>query len=522
MLGNFDGYLNDLNAQTGKWIGMIGGDYGLDANHDFEQTNQILIDYWNQGGLVTISWHLKNPWTGGSPWDTDNNEDLSELIDPNSPMYGIWRAQLDEIADALGPLRDAGVTVLWRPLHEMNGDWFWWGEKHFEGHEQAYKDLYVDMFNYLTYEQRMDNLLWVYSVGDTYQRTLTNYYPGSEYVDVVGIDVYADDANTFDSYTDYRDLQSLGHPMGLTEFGPRISSANGDYDYRRLISAIKSKYHDFVFSYSWHDFNLRGDRVHIAYANNLFAQETFDDSWVITRDEIDLEANPLPTGVTELTGETRIKNLWSDKYLHQTANRLDASVRMFPLRENWPSQRWNIETGVAGAYRLRCSWGNLFLNSTGNRNGSPVEVYSLNNRWAVQLWHIESVGGDTVRFKNRRTGTYLETPNTYKTQTNELDVNSFGQLWVLEYLDGRDVRLPQGEPVELQFASSGDQGMLEVTNIDSPLEYEIHDTSGSLVLMGHRESVNVSTLASGTYLLTGYLKNENGTDRFARGIFTKQ
>lgn len=520
MLSGYNNYVSELRNQTGKWIGMIGGDYGLDGNHNVYQTNQLLIDYWNDGGLVTLSWHFDNPWTGGDSWDTNNYENLWELTDPNSGMYNVWRAQLAEVANALRPLRDAGVTVLWRPLHEMNGDWFWWGEKYWSGHEEAYKNLYINMFNYLTYEQGMNNLLWVYSVGNTYNQTLKNYYPGSQYVDVVGMDLYDDNANTYNPSREYQDMKSLGHPMGFTEFGPTISSAYGNYDYRRMVNNIKSKYPDFVFSYAWH--NWPG--ANIAYASNQYTWNTFNDSWVITRDEIDLEGGnpPPPPPSSGFVGELRIKNLWTNTYLHQTANSPGAKVRLFPLNQNWYSQRWNIENADAGTYRLKCSWGGNYLNNTADYNQAPVNVYSYNGGWWSQMWHIENAGDGRFRFKNRWTGRYLQTPDQLEIETHDLNTNWWSQIWVLEYLDGRNVRLAQGETVELQISPNPATSFIQLKGIDTPLDYQIYDTSGKIVLQGEGQTMNVSTLAKGTYLLVGYLKNEDGTDRFARGIFIKK
>jgi len=99
--------------------------------------------------------------------------------------------------------------------------------------------------------------------------------------------------------------------------------------------------------------------------------------------------------------------------------------------------------------------------------------------------------------------------------------NWWSQIWVLEYLDGRNVRLAQGETIELQITPNPATSFIQLNGIDTPLNYEIYDTSGKLVLQGEGQTMDVSTLANGTYLLVGYLKNEDGTDSFARGIFIK-
>ena len=430
IVGGHNDYVVDLHNRTGKWAGLIGGDYGLDSNHNVYQTNQILIDHWQQGGLVTLSWHSDNPWSGGTSWDTNNVENLWELLTPGNYAYDNWQNQLREMADALRPLRDAGVVVLWRPLHEMNGDWFWWGQKRWAGHEAAYVALYQNMFNYLTYDQGLNNLLWVYSTGVTWDRSLLNYYPGSGYVDVAGIDVYDDNVDTWNSGRDYQDLRSLGHPLGLTEFGPLISSANGSYDYRRLLNNITDKYPEFVFSHSWHNWA----NVKIAYADNPYSWELLNDYRVVTRDEINLESG----GVTSLSGEVRIRNRWTGKYLLQTANQPGGKTAVWDLDWTAWSQRWNLEPvpGNQNQYRLRCSWGNNYLHSTGENNNAAVVVWNYVDDWYSERWAIEQVDGDIYRIRNLWSNRYLSVSgNQNDVEIYDLNPEWWSQQWVIEYND---------------------------------------------------------------------------------------
>ena len=427
----FETFARQLSNQTGKWVGLIGGDYGTDPNHDVWLSNQVFINHWNQGGLVTLSWHFDNPWTGGNSWDTTRNENLWELLSPGTRAYDTWQAQKRAVANALRPLRDAGVVVLWRPFHEMNGEWFWWGRKDFGGHETAYVALWQDLYNYLSYGEGMNNLLWVYSTAVTWDRTLRNYYPGREFVDVTGIDIYDWTVSTYDSQRDYQDLRSLGHPMGLTEFGPSFD-ATGNYDYRLLISNLRSKYPDFVFSHAWHNWFEDGQEVKVSYANNRFAWETFNDPLVVTREEIQLGSTAPPVNGANMEGLVRFRNRATGYYLTQDNNQLGSPAKSF-RDETWWSQQWYVEAldGQPQRYRLRNRSGNRYLNGWNNR------ITSHDSEWRAdsQRWVIEQVDGNYVRIRNFHSGQYVTGGRLLQDiWTQSLNTSLETQEWAIEYV----------------------------------------------------------------------------------------
>ena len=291
-----------LHATTGQWVGLLGMDYyDYDDDHaDYAESNPILIDYWQAGGLVSLSWSIPNPWTGGDAWDT-RNADLTELLDPNAPAHGVWMAHLDNMADALTALRNAGVVVLWRPLHEMNGDWFWWGSGSHPSTPAPYQALWRQMFDYFTVTRGLDNLLWVYSAAgeepwDT-RPAADFYYPGNAYVDVVGQSVYSGTLDQFHIYS-YDRLLSLGKPVALAEFGPGLTwmgPQDGDYDYLILLERLRNRYPQTVYWLSWHDWAEDGVPVYMSIAKNLNATALMNDSCVTTRDEVDWHSYLAPT-----------------------------------------------------------------------------------------------------------------------------------------------------------------------------------------------------------------------------------
>ena len=146
------------------------------------------IQYWEKGGIVTFCWHWNAPspylkeerWYSGfyTEYSTIN---LKKIMDGEDPQgYELLMKDLDAIAVQLGRLRDAGVPVLWRPLHEASGGWFWWGASG----PEAYKWLWNLMFEKFTGEYHLNNLIWVWNGQHA------DWYPGDDTVDMIGEDIY--------------------------------------------------------------------------------------------------------------------------------------------------------------------------------------------------------------------------------------------------------------------------------------------------------------------------------------------
>lgn len=185
-----------------------------------------------QGSIITICWHAVPP-TAKEPVtfmpqgkaDTDSlasvqghltDKEFKELLTPGTKMYKQWARQVDSVAVYLKKLQDARVPVLWRPYHEMNGDWFWWG-----GRVGKYgtADLYRQIYDRLVNVHKLNNLIWVWSIDrpSTPIRKFSNFYPGNEYLDILALDVYGSDFSK--AYYDSLMVLSKGKPVTLGEVG---------------------------------------------------------------------------------------------------------------------------------------------------------------------------------------------------------------------------------------------------------------------------------------------------------------
>jgi mannan endo-1,4-beta-mannosidase len=279
------GYANmieKLHTETGQWIGIIGVDYEylkIFTPEELAQANKALIDYAKAGGLVTITLTPQNPWvndesdlvsnpgTWDGPAGTQNQAafaqvtSLNDLIDPAQPVNVAWMRKLDRVAAALQELRDAGVVVFFRPMQEMNGNWFWWGMRSHPYDPTPYGNVYRHMRDYFTNEKQLNNLIWVYSPNasfgegnnSTWNRTVDWAYPGDAYVDIVAGTNYADNL----VIGDYAKYITMKKPLGIAELGPTIggpAAKNGSWDTSQIVARIKTSYPRISYWVSWHSY----------------------------------------------------------------------------------------------------------------------------------------------------------------------------------------------------------------------------------------------------------------------------
>lgn len=185
-----------------------------------------------KGSLVTICWHAVPPtadepvtFQPAGPHHRDSlasvqgqltDRQFQELLTPGTVLFAKWAAQVDTIAFYLKQLQDAHVPVLWRPYHEMNGDWFWWG-----GRTGKYStaQLYRQLFDRMVHFHKLNNLIWVWNVDrpTTPVRKFSNFYPGNQYLDILSLDVYGSDFKK--AYYDSLLALSEGKPIALGEVG---------------------------------------------------------------------------------------------------------------------------------------------------------------------------------------------------------------------------------------------------------------------------------------------------------------
>jgi mannan endo-1,4-beta-mannosidase len=220
--------LAGMEKITGHYPAVFGQDFGFSAAGTWDGINfrQQIVDEairrHSEGFIITLMWHAVCP-TDREPVDFDESikrkltgREWRDLLTPETEIHERWKSQVDVIAWFLAQLCEAGVPVLWRPYHEMNGGWFWWGKK---TGQPGYAALYRMLFDRLTKFHKLNNLLWVFNANEVRENVepCARCYPGADVVDVLATDVYKGGF----ARTDYDQLLALaaGKPVALGEVG---------------------------------------------------------------------------------------------------------------------------------------------------------------------------------------------------------------------------------------------------------------------------------------------------------------
>lgn len=181
-------------------------------------TESIIAHHQDQNIIVSALFHWRAPNSSSSFYTDEANFDLTAaLADTGSDEYAALIADIDTVASELSKLAEAKIPVLWRPLHEAEGGWFWWGAQGAE----TFQQLWMLMYDRMTNHHGLNNLIWVFTHTDGLSE---DWYPGDSYVDIVGFDGYGDPVNddTHTFVSQYSTLQSRHNGMklvALTETG---------------------------------------------------------------------------------------------------------------------------------------------------------------------------------------------------------------------------------------------------------------------------------------------------------------
>ncbi|MBD2869306.1 glycosyl hydrolase [Paenibacillus arenilitoris] len=217
-----------LNGDYGKLPAIAGFDlieYSPTRQQFGSGSKEIenMLQWHELGGIATLAWHWnapadlvnteEQPWWKGFYKEGTTYDLPAALANPDSESYKRLVGDIDAIAVQLQRLEEARIPVLWRPLHEAEGGWFWWGA---HGPEAA-KQLWRLMYDRLTRHHGIDNLIWIWNSESP------AWYPGDDVVDIVSVDSYPQPGDYSPVSRAYESLLALtgGKKLvALTENGP--------------------------------------------------------------------------------------------------------------------------------------------------------------------------------------------------------------------------------------------------------------------------------------------------------------
>ncbi|MEY3241436.1 MAG: hypothetical protein RIR11_2875 [Bacteroidota bacterium] len=228
---------SDVRFTCGDYPAVYGWELG-NLEHDstanldnvnFKQMKNWIKEGYERGGVITLSWHMDNYHTAGSAWDT--TAAVKDIL-PGGAKHERYKQDLDRFAHFVGDLKSGGlfnkhaIPVIFRPFHEHTGAWFWWGATHVTPDD--FKALWRFTVTYLRDEKKLHQVLYSFSTSYNFksEAEMLAFYPGDEWVDMLGIDFYANDSSD-QTWDEFRRVQSVlvktaearGKVPALTEFG---------------------------------------------------------------------------------------------------------------------------------------------------------------------------------------------------------------------------------------------------------------------------------------------------------------
>ncbi|UBU18344.1 glycosyl hydrolase [Nonomuraea gerenzanensis] len=376
-------YTRVAQSITGQTPGLWGGDFlfaAADVSSRQTMVNEA-IRQWQGGSVVALTWHMCPPTTGPTcGWDSGgvlshlSDSQWSQLVTNGTSLNNAYKSRLAEALPYLRQLQNAGVPVLWRPVHEMNDGWSWWGGR--PGANGSRK-LYQITYDYYT-SQGLTNLVWVWNVKDVSMGSIGEYWPGSSYADVASLDVWA---KLEPSASDYQAMLDVagGKPISLAEVGRTPSPA--------LLNA-QPRWTWFMVWAEW--------LTDPAYNTNAGVQASYFGPRVYNRGEFTITAG----GGATRTGKIRgLGGKCVDVAAANPAN--GTKVQLYTCDANGSAQAWTV--GSDGTIRAlgKC----LDVAGGVGADGTRVQIWDCTSGNANQRWTYDSA---TQRLTSAATGKCLD------------------------------------------------------------------------------------------------------------------
>ncbi|AIQ12809.1 glycosyl hydrolase [Paenibacillus durus] len=337
-------YTEHVNVLTGVYPALKGVEFGGITGQTAEQLDNqrqkviAACRAWHaSGGILTASYHAAYP--GAAPlWEQVQRKttqaEFDQIVTPGTALNTALLADMDSVAVYLKQLRDADIPLLWRPYHEMNGDWFWWGRKN------NFPALWEIMYGRFTHYHGLTNLLWVWSANASNQWSdnAGRYYVGHNRADVLGMDIYNND---------YRQ----DYYLELLEIGQRKIIAITENGHLPNMTDIRTRQPDYSWFLTWGK-ELTGKN------SDAVIRNVFEDPYSLNRGEEPSPPESFPPDTTIGDG------LLGNYYIGKDFNTLKVTKVIPKVDFNWKKGT------TVGDYAMSVRW-------TGFVKPAYTEMYTL-------------------------------------------------------------------------------------------------------------------------------------------------
>ncbi len=383
-----------IHELTGKYPAIRMLDFIFcDPASDYQSAEEVnlALEWDKMGGLTTFQWHWHAPKGGASFYTKDTTFDLGKAVTeldisqkPLTEIEALYQTgkiseecyllvrDIDVISGYLDKLQKADVTVLWRPLHEASGGWFWWGA----AGSEAYQWLYKLMFERQTYYHKLNNLIWVWN-GQS-----QDWYPGDEYCDIAGTDIYAE-KHSYSALPD-QFMKTVNYSAGTKMAALSENGVMMDPDLM-----IRDNTYWLYFAVWYGDFIIDSTgKVGDNYTEKTMVNKVYNSSAIITLDElpefehsIPVTPTPTPGGPTDVTltlkntGNSQVStNTITNSFqlYHKDGDDIDLSKLV--LRYYYTKEGISPENFYCDNAALQIAKEPWYVSYTGNVTGEYVSI----------------------------------------------------------------------------------------------------------------------------------------------------
>ncbi len=345
---------------SGKYPAIRGLDY---MNDDFEGVNERAVDWWNKGGLVTICWHCGSDFSGAWKESQETEiKDWDKALTEGTDEYNALIKGMDKAADALNELKEKGVTVIWRPFHEADGGWFWWGK----GGSENFVKLWRIMYNHYTKERNLNNLIWVQGFSHNGEK-INKWYVGDGFCDIVGADSY-DGGGQNELYKTVKNVHAKNKPICYHECGENPT-------------AEQLKETKWLWFMTWHTEYLTDNN------SEKEIKDLYTSDYVITLDELPIfnEKKGEKDGMSDTDIQTEeVKSLKLDNVL-DSVDWLGKSTKEIDVPEEYIINRGSFkEINIDGFIFSHECYGTVYLNDTNPKENRKYDrVFLIISNYSI-------------------------------------------------------------------------------------------------------------------------------------------